>query len=267
MKIGFMQGRLVKSESKKFIQYFPSKSWKKEIRLAKKNGFNLMEWTANIENIKKNPAYDLKLANKAKKILENSNLKVNSITCDFFMQKPFFKFTNKQKYIDILTKIIITSQLLGIKYFILPLVDNSSIKNLTHENILVNEMLKISKILDKKSMILFETDYAPKNVLKFIKKFNNKFGINYDTGNSTSLNYNFNEELKYFKYVKNIHIKDRLRGGKTVKLGTGDWNYKKFFNYIKKIYDGNLILQTARPSNSNDLEEVLINRNFIKKFL
>ena len=147
-------------------------------------------------------------------------------------------------------KIIDNGQFLGIKYFILPLVDNSSVKNLNHEDILINEMLKISRSLDSKSMILFETDYSPKNVIKFVKKFNSKFGINYDTGNSASLNYDFNDEIKYFKYIKNIHIKDRLISGPTVRLGTG-----------------NLILQTARSKNGNELEEILINRNFVKKFL
>jgi hexulose-6-phosphate isomerase len=267
MKIGFMQGRLFKSENKKFIQYFPSKNWKKEINLAKKNQFHLMEWTANLENIRRNPVYNLTLANKAKKIIKNSNLKVNSLTCDFFMQKPFFKFSNKNKYIDLLKQIIDNSQFLGIKYFILPLVDNSSVKNLNHEDILINEMLKISRSLDGKSMILFETDYSPKNVIKFVKKFNSKFGINYDTGNSASLNYDFNDEIKYFKYIKNIHIKDRLISGPTVRLGTGNWNYRKFFGFIKKRYNGNLILQTARSKNGNELEEILINRNFVKKFL
>jgi L-ribulose-5-phosphate 3-epimerase len=216
MKIGFMQGRLLESENQKFIQYFPSKSWHKEILLAKKNSFHIMEWTANIENLKKNPVFDFKLAIKAKKILKFNNLKVKSLTCDFFMQKPFFKEKNKFFFIQILRKIITIAQYLGIKFFVIPLVDNSSIKNIVQENLLVVEMLKISPLLKKNSMILFETDYRPKKVLKFIRRFNNKFGINYDTGNSASLNYNFNEEKKYFKYVKNIHIKDRLinaRGG------------------------------------------------------
>ena len=267
MKIGFMQGRLIKSESQKFIQYFPSKSWHKEIALAKKNSFHLMEWTANIENLKKNPVYDYNLSVKAKKILQKNNLKVNSLTCDFFMQKPLFKKNNKDHCIKVLKKVITNSQSFGIKYFIIPLVDNSSIKNLIQENVLIYEMLKISKLLKKKSMILFEIDFPPKKVLKFIKKFNIKFGINYDTGNSASLNYNFDEEKNYFKFVKNIHIKDREKNGITVRLGSGNWDYKKFFKYINNNYHGNLILQTARSKNNKDLEEILINRKFVKKFL
>ena len=36
LKIGFMQGRLVGSENKNFIQFFPEKNWKRELSLAKK---------------------------------------------------------------------------------------------------------------------------------------------------------------------------------------------------------------------------------------
>ena len=36
LKIGFMQGRLVGSENKNFIQFFPAINWKKELYLAKK---------------------------------------------------------------------------------------------------------------------------------------------------------------------------------------------------------------------------------------
>ena len=60
-KIGFMQGRLVDSERKNRIQYFPARNWIKEIKLAKKNRLELMEWTIDNENIRKNPLYNEKL--------------------------------------------------------------------------------------------------------------------------------------------------------------------------------------------------------------
>ena len=37
MNIGFMQSRLIPSDKKNSIQYFPSKNWIKEIKIAKKN--------------------------------------------------------------------------------------------------------------------------------------------------------------------------------------------------------------------------------------
>ena len=270
MKIGFVQGRFLDSEKKNKIQFFPSKNWKKEIKIAIKNKINLIEWTINIENIKKNPLYNEKLLHQLMKFKKKSGIKIPSVTCDFFMQNPFYKLKNnkdKIKNLEILKKVIKNGQKIGIQLFILPLVDNSSIKNFNQEKELISILneKKFFKLLKKKSQILFETDYSPKKIIKFIKKFNlKKFGINYDTGNSASLDYDINKEKIYFKYVKNIHIKDRLKNGPSVRLGNGNWDYLSFFNILNKIkYNNNLILQTARAKNSNHVEEI----NYSKKFI
>ena len=270
MKIGFIQGRLLDSEKKNTIQFFPSKNWKKEIKIAIKNKINLIEWTINLENIKKNPIYNEKLLHQLIEFKKKNNIKINSVTCDFFMQNPFYKLRNKKdkvKNLEILKKVINNGQKIGIQLFVLPLVDNSSIKNFHQEKELRSTLndKKFLKLLRKKSQILFESDYSPEKIIKFIKKFNlKKFGINYDTGNSACCDYDINKEKIYFKYVKNIHIKDRLKNGPSVRLGNGNWDYLTFFNILKKIkYNNNLILQTARVKNGNHIEEI----NFSKKFI
>ena len=274
MKIGFIQGRLLESEKKNVIQFFPSKNWKKEIKIAIKNDINLIEWTVNIENIKKNPIYNEKLLRELINFKKKNNIKIYSVTCDFFMQNPFYKLRSnkeKTKNLEILKKVIKNGQKVGIKFFILPLVDNSSIKNYNQEkelNSVCNDK-NFLKLLKKKSQILFETDYPPNKIIKFIKKFNlKKFGINYDTGNSACLNYDINKERVYFKYVKNIHIKDRLKNGPSVRLGQGNWNFLSFFSILKKIkYNNNLILQTARAKNANHVEEIIYSKKFILKLI
>ncbi len=105
----------------------------------------------------------------------------------------------------------------------------------------------------------------------FIKKFNKKnFGINYDTGNSASFDYDSTNEFKqYGKYIKNIHIKDRVYNGKTIRLGKGNADFKKIFKNIYRIkYNNLLIFQTARSLKKNDdINELKININFIKKIV
>ena len=260
-----MQGRLVKSEKKNSIQYFPAKNWDKELKIAKKLNFKIMEWTINNENIKYNPLFNGQIKN-VKKLMKKNKIEIPSITLDYFMQSPFFKIkkkTEKEKVINNLKRIIINGNKLNIKYFILPLVDNSSIKSVYQEKILVEEITKLLKLIKKNSYFLFEIDYLPNKIVKFIKRFkSDKVGINYDTGNSAGLGYDFKKELKYFKYVKNIHIKDRKLKGKTVRLGFGNWEYKKFFKLIRKNYNGNFILQTARNKNNKHEKEILINRSF-----
>jgi L-ribulose-5-phosphate 3-epimerase UlaE len=274
MKIGFIQGRFLASEKKKNIQYFPSRFWKKEIKIAIKNKFNLIEWTVNLENIKNNPLYNDKLLCRLIEFKRKNNIYINSVTCDFFMQKPFYKLRKKKDKnlnLEILKKIIINGQKVGIKLFILPLVDNGSIKTINQEKELVSTLNgeDFIKLLKKKSQILFESDYKPYKLLNFIKKFNfKKFGINYDTGNSACMNYDLNKEKIYLKYVKNIHIKDRLKKGPSVRLGCGNWDYLKFFKVLEKIkYKNNLILQTARAKNGNDVDEMKFSKNFVLKFL
>ena len=265
-RLGFMQGRLVEPEKKNSIQYFPEKNWKNEFKIASENNFKIIEWTINNENLNKNPLYNGKIE-IVKKLIKKYKFKIPSITNDYFMQKPFFRKENiKEKNIILenLKKIIKNGNKVGVKYHIYPLVDNSSINSEKDENLLVIGVKELIQHLNKNSKILFETDYRPNLIKNFIEKFDSKkIGINYDTGNSAGLNYDFSDEIKYFKYVNNIHIKDRILYGKTIRLGKGNWKYKKFFKLLKKNdYKGNFILQTARNSKSKHIEEILINKNF-----
>ena len=83
------------------------------------------------------------------------------------------------------------------------------------------------------------------------------------------MGFNVDEEFaSYFKYIKNIHIKDRILRGNTVRLGKGNANFKKFFKNLKKYkYNNMLIYQTARSKNNDDLGEIKKNMEFIKKFI
>lgn len=267
LNLGFMQGRLVNSEKINRIQYFPERKWRTEFIIANKNKFKIMEWTINSENMSGNPIYKGNLSS-VKKMIKKYKIEIPSITYDYFMEKPFFKISekkNKKKITESLKKIIINGKKIGIKYHIFPLVDNASIKSLEEENFLIDEIKKLLKLLNKNSFILFETDYPPNKIINFVKKFKSpKIGINYDTGNSASLNYDFNDEVKYLKYIKNIHIKDRVLNGKSVRLGKGNWDYRKFFKLIKNKYKGNFILQTARNKKKKHLWELNINRKFFE---
>ena len=90
-KIGFMQGRLVKSEKPNFIQSFPWKNWKKEFHLANENKIKILEWTLDYRKFNQNPLIDIKKLSILQKIKNKHNIKINSVTCDFYMQKPYIK--------------------------------------------------------------------------------------------------------------------------------------------------------------------------------
>lgn len=267
MRIGIMQGRLTPSINNK-IQFFPWNNWKNEFALAF-NKVNLIEWTIDEFNINKNPIFNNK--NLIRELSEIHDIKVESVTCDFLMENPFYK--NKKQKIDsllYLNKLIESSISLNIKYLIFPLVDNGSIGGIQEEENLISSLIDIQSTLQNNLKIIFESDYNPKKLHKFIKNFDLKnFGINYDTGNSASLGYDLEEEMgEYFNFIDNIHIKDRNFNSKTVRLGSGSFKFTKFFKLIKKRkYKGNLILQTARGKNYREIQTLDYNLKFLNRYL
>ena len=97
--------------------------------------------------------------------------------------------------------------------------------------------------------ICLETDLSPlpfANMLDTIGSNNIK--VNYDIGNSAAKGYDSDEEFKaYGSKITDLHIKDRLLGGSSVLLGTGDANFIKISeNMIKYNYQGLLIFQAFR---------------------
>ncbi len=263
MKLGFMQGRLSPIYKNK-IQSFPWNNWKEEIKKAQKHKFTLMEWTLDYPNLRKNPL--LKNTSQTLKFIKHNKIHVESITCDFFMQKPFFKKNyNINDIIFVLEKLKNTH----IKKLVIPLVDNSSIKKIRNKKKIVNQFLKINKISNNRFKFLFESDLKPKSLKKFIELFPSKnFGINYDIGNSACNGYNIKEEFKlYGEKIYNIHLKDRKYRDETIRFGQGNSNFKELFKILKKNkYKKNLILQSARHK-SRHLEELILNRKYIERYL
>ena len=86
------------------------------------------------------------------------------------MEKAFFKYkgNSRKKIINNIFKLIKNSEKIKAKYFVIPLVDNSSLKNDLQEKMLIKLVKRILKKF-KKIIILFEIDYYPLKVLKFIK--------------------------------------------------------------------------------------------------
>ena len=261
--LGFMQGRLSKNTAKR-LQSFPWGNWINEFKIANKLKFRLIEWTLDYYNILNNPLFIKR--NKIINLSRKYNLKINSITCDFFMQRFFINYNNTHKINFIFDLLFDVSIDLKIKYIVVPLIDQSRVKNKND----LNQVKAFFKSIDEKysnnkfTEILFETDFDPSRQLSFIKSFSSKrFGINYDTGNSAHSGFDFKQEFaKYGNFIKNIHIKDRKFKGESVRLGNGSFDFNTFFRLLaQNKYQGNLILQTAKSTDY--ISELNINRNFI----
>ena len=263
-----MQGRLSKQNGIK-IQEFPEDTWKQEFKKAKDIGFQTIEW---IFDSKDNPIMD---DNKLQSIVKKSkeyDITINSIIADFFMGNLLSSNDSKiDENLETLKKLIKNANKLNIKTIEIPFVDSSSLKSKQEIDILEKNIKEIIPILEKNQTVLgLETDLKPIEFKKLLEKINHpNIKANYDSGNSASLGYNVYEEFELLgKWIKNIHIKDRLLKGTTVPLGKGNVDFDILFKLIKKYdYRGDLIIQGARDKNENPEDTSRKYITFVKHYV
>ncbi len=271
-KIGFMQGRLSPLIDGR-IQAFPWSYWRDEFELAEHNGFHLMEWTLDQERLHENPLMTDKGRKEIRRLAEKYAIAIPSLTGDCFMQSPFYKISGREReqLLADLKNIIEASSALQITNILIPLVDGGRLENKQHENNLLQGLSEITPLLERNGLVIsFESDFPPKRLADFMDKLDTRyFGITYDIGNSASLGYKPEEEISlYGRSVVNVHVKDRILGGTTVPLGTGDAD---IFGALRALhhhgYEGNYILQTARADDGDHSGALCKYRNMVAAWL
>ena len=255
-RLGIMQGRLSPLVDGR-IQAFPWASWKEEFRLAEQIDFRLMEWTLDQARLYENPLMTEAGQAEIRELCQRHNLGIPSITGDCFMQAPLWKaFGNERDTLESdFREIAVGCAAVGISMIVVPLVDNGRLENMEQENNLVAFMQSHAQFLsEKKLRVVFESDFGSTDLARFVERLDPAlFGINYDIGNSAALGFNPVEEFAAYGHrIINVHIKDRILGGTTVSLGTGNADFKLVFTELFRFgYTGNYIFQTARAADGD----------------
>ena len=268
---GIMQGRLLPKYKGNF-QAHPIGYWQDEFKIASNLGFNCIEFILDYNMAEYNPLLSDTGLDQISSVSKINNVLVNSICADYFMQSPIFldNLDIRKQNLHTLKKLFLNAKKLNITDIIIPLVDNSSIlldkeKAKQAINFFKNFFHQISI---KNVNLCLETDLPPQRFLELINDIDHpQIKINYDTGNSASLGYDFFEEFEtYGHLVTNIHIKDRKLNGNSVALGLGDCDFKEIFKYLcQQNYDGIFILQAYRDDNA--LSSLIPQYNFIKNYM
>lgn len=272
MGIGFMQGRLCDCIDGK-IQAFPWRDWEVEFAAAEKIGIRAMEWTLDQERLYENPLMTAEGQARIRKLCQQFQLAIPSLTGDCFMQAPFWKSEGwvKVKLLADFMAICHACSVVGIAMVVVPLVDNGRLDNATQEDDLVAFLLGHQDTFAKqKIQIVFESDFTPSELARFIARLPaSRFGVNYDIGNSAALGFNPEEEFAaYGPRVLNVHVKDRKIGGPTVPLKTGSADFDAVFSALaRQPYQGNFILQTARATNGNHAEVLSSYRDMTRRWM
>lgn len=267
-KIGFMQGRLCDQVDGK-IQAFPWKDWAHEFSVADSINVCAMEWTLDQEKLHENPLMTIAGQRKIGVLSSMHLVAIPSLTGDCFMQAPFWKSSTEVEF-ELQNDFLAISDACSavrIGMIVVPLVDNGCLENSQQEDRLVDFLLSHEKYFEQKSIkILFESDFDPLNLKRFINRFpGDRFGINYDIGNSAALGFDPRDEFAaYGSRIVNVHVKDRVRGGTTVPLGSGGADFEVVFSELKKTkYSGNYILQTARAADGDHAAAIAKYRDMV----
>lgn len=266
-RIGVMQGRLSPMRENR-IQSFPWDNWRNEFSDLEIMSVSLLEWTLDSENIHLNPLLIESGVNEINELKEIFGIRIESVTCDFFMENPPWANTENSNFlIEILNRILEIGIKAGVRKLVIPLVDNSRIDTFDEfESVLTT--ITSTNYLAKDVRFLFETDMAPRTFMKLLNSTDaTYFGVNLDIGNSASYGWLPDEEVEVFgARIGNVHVKDRLFGGSTVPLGEGCANFRAYLQSLSNVgYEGAFILQTARSTTNQHHDELRRNLDYFSR--
>lgn len=264
-----MQGRLLPPEPGRF-QAFPRTRWEEEFGFAAQVPLSYIEWVYDLYGADVNPlTADI---GKMQSLIRESGVSVCSMCADYFMDKPFLRCLPAERVerLQFLQRLLPLAKQVGIERIVLPFVDASRMDS-DEEKATVIGVLKEALPAAREAGIELhlETDLAPLEFAKLLDKVQDPFvKVNYDSGNSSSLGYAPEEEFAaYGNRVGSVHIKDRIRGGGTLPLGTGDADFPALFAALERIgYKGDITLQVARSEPGQEVAWARTNRLFVERY-
>lgn len=263
-----MQGRLSAPVNGQ-IQAFPSNDWPDEFARAAAAELNAIEW---IFDGPVNPVLDDAGVERIRALERETGVGVRSICADYFMDATLHRGTKHEigARVDVLRSLIARAGELGVGHIVLPFVDQSAIKTTDDRSRLEDVMASVTPFADEQHVELhLETSLGPNEFASLLDRMPSTVMANYDSGNSASLGYDVQEEFAaYGERVGSVHIKDRLRGGGTVPLGSGNAEFVPLFEALEQAgYRGLFTLQVARGDTGGEVDLARANRAFLMRHL
>jgi sugar phosphate isomerase/epimerase len=248
--LGVMQGRLLPKYRNRF-QAHPVGYWQQEFRVAKELGFTHIEFILDYNDLDRNPLLSKEGRAEINHHIRETGVKVRSICADYFMEAPLH-VADKDSAVSSLSmmqQLLVWAPEIGVECIVLPCVDQSSVKTEAEKNRLREALYKMVPGCEQNGVtIALEMDLNAGEFKSLIAELPACITVNYDTGNSAALGYDIAEEFEaYGSRISDIHIKDRVLGGGSVPLGSGNTDFSRVMQEIRKIqFDGILVMQAYR---------------------
>ena len=262
-----MLGRL-SAKYNKPLQSFPSETWSEEFDRAISLKLDCLEWVEDGLSDSANPLFSSKGRERLLKLQQDKKISIDSICCHSFISGGLIssnKIARKQ-WIERLQLMLEWAKEIGSKAIVIPLMEGSTINNSIKENIFLDSMNQI-KSNNNDVKILLETDLRAEHLLEMLQKLNqDSFGLVYDLGNATQLQYDIYQDIQLLhNVIGEVHFKDKDLNN-SYRLGSGETNFKLAEKALRDFkWEGRCILET--PIFNEWQIEANHNVAFTKKFI
>ena len=270
--IGIMQGRLTRPKDER-IQFFPGSDWPSEFPLAARAGLDAIEWLYDAPSEAENPIATANGIKAIERASDETGVRVWSVCADFFRERPLIRVGRSEfeEGVRRLRWLLLRTRQLGARHVVVPFLDNSEIRTEAEATQVVTAISECVLVAESTGVSLnLEASLAPGPLRDLLDRLpSSAVAVNYDIGNSASLGYDPRDEFDaYGERIGSVHIKDRVRGGGTVPLGTGDADFEGVFQALRQIrFSGSFVLEVARGRAGEEAEAAASNRAFASRWV
>ena len=257
-RIAIMQGRLLSPEDGRH-QCFPRERWRSEFPAAATAGFDAIEWIYDLYGADANPIATDEGAAEMRSLAGKHGVAIASLVADYYMKYPFGT-AEETRFLELVAHLewlLHRCKIAGVERVVLPFVDTARIENDEHRARVIRLMQLVLPTVEQTGVaIRLEASLPPSAFAELLAELPHPMiGVNYDSGNSASLGYDHREEFAaYGSRIASVHIKDRVRGGSTVPLGSGNADIPGVLGELANLnYSGDFVLEAARGVPGDEL--------------
>lgn len=247
-RIGVMQGRLSPRPAGK-LQEFPRAHYAEEFPKAARLGFHSIEWIFEAPGFETNPIWTAAGREEIRGLIAESGVRVQSVCADYFMVRRLAGEAAAAlgENRDALSELIVAAHAVGADRILLPLLETSAVDTPELAREVVESLKHVAPVAERYGVTLgLEMEIAGVEYARLIESVASpQVRAYYDTGNSTAQGFDIAEDIvPLLPLLHAVHIKDRVRGGGSQPLGTGDTNFQGFFPRLFRAgFHGDFVLQ------------------------
>jgi hexulose-6-phosphate isomerase len=248
LRVGVMQGRLSPRPAGK-LQEFPRASYAAEFPKAARLGLHSIEWIFEAPGFEDNPLWTSAGRAEIRALVAESGVKVQSVCADYFMVHRLAGEGEVAagRHCEVLAELISAAREVGADRILIPLLETSAVDTPELKREVAASLRRVAPVAERLGVTLgLEMEIAGAEYARLIESVaSSHVRAYYDTGNSTAQGFDVGEDIvPLLPLLHAVHIKDRVRGGGSKPLGTGDTNFQGFFpRLLRAGFRGDFVLQ------------------------